>query len=130
MSAYPWLLWLHILAASTWAGGMILVSFLLPALVRGGASQDLVRAGVRVYARVSWGAMVILAITGLWQMHALDLALDHRPLAVKIALVLALAIATAVHQALARRSSTLARRMMELGVLLLTLTVLRVALEI
>ena len=58
-------LWLHVLSAAVWLGGLLFQShILLPLLARGGAEEPVAQA-VRRSRRVAWTALVLLILTGL-----------------------------------------------------------------
>ncbi len=61
---------LHILAATIWVGGQLVVAGLLPT-VRGlgqGAPQKIARA----FGRLSWPAFWLLVLTGVWNYFAIS----------------------------------------------------------
>jgi len=55
-------LFLHVLAATVWAGGQITLAALVPVLRRLGT--EIPRAGARRFNQVAWPAFAVLAITG------------------------------------------------------------------
>lgn len=58
-------LWLHVVSATVWLGGLLFQShILLPLLARGGAAEALAQA-VRRSRRVGWTALALLVLTGL-----------------------------------------------------------------
>jgi len=58
-------LWLHVLSAAVWLGGLLFQShILLPLLARGGPVEPVAQA-VRRSRRVAWTALVLLILTGL-----------------------------------------------------------------
>jgi len=58
-------LWLHVLSAAVWLGGLLFQShILLPLLARGGSGEPIAQA-VRRSRRVAWTALVLLILTGL-----------------------------------------------------------------
>ncbi|KRT71903.1 MAG: hypothetical protein XU13_C0034G0010 [Candidatus Rokubacteria bacterium CSP1-6] len=58
-------LWLHVLSAAVWLGGLLFQShILLPLLARGGPAEPIAQA-VRRSRRVAWTALVLLILTGL-----------------------------------------------------------------
>jgi putative copper export protein len=62
--------YLHILAAATWVGGIIfLVLVVVPALRRS-PNPDLMREAVVRFRTVAWGAFAVLLATGLYNLHA------------------------------------------------------------
>jgi putative copper export protein len=55
---------LHVLAASIWIGGQIVMAGLVPTLREAG--QDVPSKAARAFARLSWPAFAVLVITGFW----------------------------------------------------------------
>jgi len=69
-------LFLHVLAASLWVGGQLVLAALVPALRR--AAPDAPRAAARQFNRVAWPAFGVLVVTGIWNLYATrDEASDH-----------------------------------------------------
>ncbi len=91
---------LHVLGATVWVGGQIVVTGLLPT-VRG-FGDDAPKKVARALARLLWPAYALLVITGFWNMATFDL--KHAPsawsavLMVKIAVVLVAGVAVFLHQ--------------------------------
>jgi putative copper export protein len=83
--------WLHVVAASVWVGGLLYASHLVvPALGRGEATAlPLLRRG----RRVAWGALALLVVTGLDNLRGVGLG--SRWLALKLLLVTVLLMAAA-----------------------------------
>ena len=58
-------LWLHLLAAAVWFGGLLFQSHVLfPQLKKGGGNQLAARA-IRSFRPVGWTALILLVLTGL-----------------------------------------------------------------
>ena len=55
---------LHIVAASVWVGGQVVMAGLVPTLKSGGS--DLPARAARTFARMSWPAYALVIITGMW----------------------------------------------------------------
>jgi len=69
MSLLP--LWLHVLSAAVWLGGLLFQShILLPLLARGGPAESVAQA-VRRSRRVAWTALALLVLTGLYNLTRL-----------------------------------------------------------
>ncbi len=90
---------LHILAATVWVGGQIVVAGLLPT-VRGfgeGAPKKVAQA----FARVSWPAFIVLVATGVWNVIALKNGNGNHNwqvvMGVKYLVVLLAALAVGLH---------------------------------
>ncbi len=61
---------LHVLAASVWVGGLLVLAGLLPT-VRG-LGDTAPRRVAQAFARLSWPAFGLLIVTGLWNYAAVD----------------------------------------------------------
>lgn len=61
-------LFLHVLAATIWVGGQVVLAGLVPVLRRAGA--EVPRAAARAYNRVAWPAFGVLVATGFWNISA------------------------------------------------------------
>jgi putative copper export protein len=62
-------LFLHVLAATIWVGGQITLGALVPVLRGYGEAP---KAAARQFAYVGWTAFVVLVLTGVWNIAALD----------------------------------------------------------
>jgi len=93
-------LFLHVLAASVWVGGQIVLAGIVPSLRRN--APDATRIVARAFARIAWPAFAVVVVTGLWNLADIDVANTTTTyqitLFVKIALAMASAAAAAVHQ--------------------------------
>lgn len=90
---------LHILAASIWVGGQLVLGGLVPALRPAGPER--VRAVARSFQRLAWPAFGVAVATGVWNLIAIDAANRSREwwttLLIKLVLVSASGIAAALH---------------------------------
>ena len=90
---------LHVLAATVWVGGQIVMLGLVgPARGFGG---DAPRILARAFARMAWPAFVLLVATGIWNVTAVESGSTSAWKAVlmaKIAIVIVAGIATGLHQ--------------------------------
>lgn len=57
-------LFLHVLAATIWVGGQLVLAALVPVLRRVG--PDAPRAAARQFNKVAWPAFALLIATGIW----------------------------------------------------------------
>jgi putative copper export protein len=95
-------LFLHVLAATIWVGGQLILAALVPVLR--GVGADVPRAAARRFNRIAWPAFAVLVATGIWNIAAADDAdgADYRrTLTVKL-VVVALSGGTAVAHIRAR----------------------------
>jgi putative copper export protein len=100
-------LFLHVLAATVWVGGQLVLAALVPALRR--ASPEAPRAAAQAFGRVAWPAYVVLLLTGAWNVAALP---SHTSRGYEVALVVKLVVvaASGVTAFLHARARTVAAR--------------------
>ncbi|MEM7159849.1 MAG: hypothetical protein AAF799_43820 [Myxococcota bacterium] len=113
--------WVHLVAVSTWTGGLIVLAALIVALRRAGAERELLRAAARQFGRVSWTAMAIALVTGVAQVHLLGWPWTHGGLHLKLGLVALAVVLAGWHQVTATRSSPAARGIVQLLIMLVSL---------
>jgi putative copper export protein len=61
-------LFLHVLAATVWVGGQLVLAALVPALR--GAGAEVPRVAAHAFNRVAWPAFAVLILTGVWNVVA------------------------------------------------------------
>lgn len=90
---------LHILAASVWIGGQIVLAALVPVLRQIGG--DAPRQAANRFGRVAWPFFALAVITGIWNLLEIDVGdrstAYHVTLGVKLLVVAAAGTAAAVH---------------------------------
>jgi putative copper export protein len=89
---------LHVLAATVWVGGQIVLIALMPTLHR--AAPEAVAPAARAYAWVAWPAFAVLILTGFWSMSASGLMVDpasRTTILIKMVLVLFSGLGAALH---------------------------------
>ena len=90
---------LHILAASVWIGGQIVMAALVPVLREVG--PDAPRRAANRFGRVAWPFFALAVATGVWNLLEIDVGdrstAYHVTLAVKLLVVAAAGTAAAVH---------------------------------
>ena len=90
-------LFLHVLAASVWVGGLIVMAGLVPTVRTFG--DDAPRRVARAFNRLAWPAFTIAVVTGLWNLFVLPLdELAHPWIELKVLAVLLSGAGAAVHQ--------------------------------
>jgi len=93
-------LFLHILAASVWVGGQIVLAGIVPALHR--SYPEATKLAARAYARIAWPAFAVVVVTGLWNLAEIDVSNTTTTyqitLFVKVTLAIVSGAAAAVHQ--------------------------------
>jgi uncharacterized membrane protein len=103
-------LFLHVLAATVWVGGQIVLAALVPAVRRAGGAES-TRAVARRFQLVAWPAFVLLVATGIWNL--MEVAIGDRSsaylttLSVKLVLVVVSGACAFGHTMLARRRPAL-----------------------
>jgi putative copper export protein len=92
-------LFLHVLAATVWVGGQIVLAGLVPTVRSLG--DGAARAVARAFARMSWPAYAVLVITGFWNIAAVHPSHQTTPwkvvLGVKLAVVVLAGVAAFMH---------------------------------
>jgi putative copper export protein len=91
---------LHVLAATVWVGGQIVMLGLIgPARQIGG---DAPKVLARAFVRMAWPAFAVLVATGIWNVAAVHYASQDTAwkavLMAKIAVVIVAGVATLLHQ--------------------------------
>jgi putative copper export protein len=107
----------HLGAAATWIGGLIVLASIAAGLRRAGAGPEQMQAMARSFGRVAWPAMGIAVIVGLWQASRLDVEMTEGPMVAKLLLVAASIALAGIHQATARRTPPAVRGIVQ-GVIL------------
>ncbi len=91
---------LHVLAATVWVGGQIVMTGLVgPARSLGGEAT---RVLARAFARMAWPAYVVLVATGIWNVTAVHYSSQDTAwkavLMAKILVVIVAGVAVLLHQ--------------------------------
>ena len=91
---------LHVLAATVWVGGQIVMTGLVgPSRQIGGDAPKML---ARAFARMAWPAFVVLVVTGIWNVTAVHYSSQDSAwkavLMAKIAVVIVAGVAVALHQ--------------------------------
>ena len=93
-------LFLHVLAATIWVGGQLVLAALVPVLRRFGS--EAVSAAARRFNQVAWTAFGVLVVTGIWNIAAVSPQISHSAsyrttLIVKLVAVALSGITAALH---------------------------------
>ena len=91
-------LFLHVLAATVWVGGQLILAALVPALR--GLGAEVPGTVARRFNQVAWPAFAVLVATGIWNVAALSGQVHgtyRTTLIVKIAVVVVSGITAALH---------------------------------
>jgi putative copper export protein len=91
---------LHVLAATVWVGGQLVLAALVPTLRAAGA--EVPRAAARRFNQVAWPAFAVLVATGIWNVIEVEdedspSSTYHAVLYVKFAVVLISGVTAYLH---------------------------------
>jgi putative copper export protein len=120
----------HLVAAATWTGGLIVLAALVLALRRAGAERSLLQATARQFGKVSWAAMVVALATGIAQVELYGWPWTYGRLHAKLGMV-GLTVALALyHQVTAAKSSPARRGVVQVLILVASLGVFGAAVSL
>ena len=93
-------LFLHVLAATVWVGGQLVLAALVPVLRSFGSGA--LEAAARRFNQVAWTAFGVLIITGIWYIFAVSPRISHgasyrTTLIVKLVVVVVSGVTAALH---------------------------------
>ncbi len=63
---------LHVLAATIWVGGQIVLAGLVPSLRK--VSPEATRVAANAFAKLSWPAFAVLVLTGFWNLGVVNMS--------------------------------------------------------
>jgi putative copper export protein len=90
---------LHVLAATVWVGGQIVLVALMGTLRR--AAPEAVAPVARAYAGVAWPAFAVLIVTGFWSLAVVGVQMSDEvyrtTMTVKVVLVALSGLGAALH---------------------------------
>ncbi|NNE72420.1 MAG: hypothetical protein HKN26_02035 [Acidimicrobiales bacterium] len=93
-------IFLHVLGASVWVGGQIVLGALVPTLR--GIGGDAPQRAARQFGRVAWPFYLLVVATGIWNLLKIDVGDQdtafHATLGIKLLLVALSGVAAFVHQ--------------------------------
>lgn len=130
MTADEVLLWIHIVAASVWVGGLITLGALVTALRRAGAERPLLQVMARRFGVVSWVAMAVAVATGVWQVSRLNIPWSDDRLELKVGLVGLAAGLALLHQLTAKRTSPAVRGIIQAVILVVSIAIVGAAVRL
>lgn len=123
-----WLLFIHLVGAAVWLGGMVTVGALVPAMRKAGAERAQIQAVARQFGRVSWVALGLTVGVGIIALIINpDLVSALPGFELKMGLVVAAAGLALWHQLAAGDQSPARRGMTQAAILVVTLGVYAVA---
>ncbi|CAB4718135.1 unannotated protein [freshwater metagenome] len=92
-------LFLHILAASVWVGGQIVLGGLVPKLRQ--AAPESLKVAANAFARVAWPAFAVVVVTGMWNILDIkvgDMSTEYQvTMFVHVLLAMATAMFAVIH---------------------------------
>ena len=113
-------LFLHVLGATVWVGGQIVLAALVP-VVRRNAGREATLATARRFQLVAWPAFALLLATGVWNLFAVHVGDESSSylttLSVKLLLVVISGIGALGHTLFTRRSPALGGALAGVGLL-------------
>ena len=116
---------LHLVAAATWTGGLIVLGFLVSAIRTATDDRSVLQAAARRFSVVSWIAMATALATGL-RLYFIDKAQPDEFL-LKWSLITIVIIIALVHQLTARRTPPAIRGITQAFILLLSIGIFAAA---
>lgn len=113
----------HVLGATVWIGGLIVMGALVPAVRKATDDSSVVKAMARRFGVVSWVALSVLILTG----GILASASWSQTLIVKVGLVFLVVMLAAWHSVVGGDQSPMARGIIQGIILILSLLILAAA---
>jgi uncharacterized membrane protein len=103
-------LFLHVLGATVWVGGQVALAALVPVVHQFGGIET-ARAVARRFQLIAWPAFILLLLTGIWNLFAVNVGQQSgrylTTLWVKLILVAVSGIGALAHTLVARRRPAL-----------------------
>jgi putative copper export protein len=118
----------HLVAASVWTGGLLVLAFSVTAIRSATDDTEVLRSVARMFARVSWVAMGVAIVSGLWlfdfwNLQVTDLSLKWGLIGLSIAIAL-------IHQLTAKRTPPAIRGITQLIIMLLAVGIFIAAVQL
>ena len=92
-------LFLHVLAASVWVGGQIVLGGLVPKLRQ--VAPESLKVAANAFARIAWPAFAIVVVTGMWNILDIkvgDMSTEYQvSMFVHVLLAMAAAMFVVIH---------------------------------
>jgi uncharacterized membrane protein len=123
-----YLLYIHVVAATVWVGGLIVMAGLVPAVRNVTEDRTVIRAIAQRFGVLSWTALGLLMLTGIAMLLiGFDLTTT---LTTKIGMVFVAAALAAWHIVSARHQTPRRRGMVQATILLLALVIVGLAINL
>lgn len=116
MTTFEIVKWIHLLAASVWTGGLIVLAFLVGAIRKATDDRTVLQAAARRFGVVSWSAFGIAIVSGTWMYTELGIPWSRFQL--KGTLIAVAFMMTLFHQLTAKRTGPGLRGIVQLAILL------------
>ncbi len=116
---------LHLVAAATWTGGLIILGFLVSAIRSATDDRSVLQATAKRFSVVSWVAMATALATGV-RLYFIDKA-QPEYFFLKWNLITIVIVVALVHQFTARRTPPAIRGIMQAFILLLSIGIFAAA---
>ena len=92
-------LFLHVLAASVWVGGQIVLGGLVPKLRK--VAPESLKVAANAFARIAWPAFAVVVVTGMWNILDItvgDMSTEYQiTMFVHVLLAMAAAMFVVIH---------------------------------
>jgi len=111
--------WIHLLAASVWTGGLIVLAFLILAIRKATDDIAVLRATARMFSKVSWSAFAVAVVAGTWLYT--ESGLPWSQFSTKGMLIAIVGVLTLIHQLTAKRTSPAVRGIIQLVIILVSI---------
>ena len=105
--------WIHVLAAATWGGGIIILFYLGIPIPPTDSRQKKERVLARKWAGISWVSLLIAIGTGFYMVFDADIPWTDAALASKLAMIAAAVVFATIHQFTARHAPVFVRSTLE-----------------
>ncbi|MEX1038770.1 MAG: hypothetical protein WDZ96_07950 [Acidimicrobiia bacterium] len=123
-----YLLYIHLVAATVWVGGLILMAGIVPAVRNATDDRTVIQAVAKRFGVISWTALAVLVVTGITMiMIGFNLSTT---LTTKIGLVIVSAALAAWHTVSARHQTPRTRGLIQATILVLALVILGLAINL
>ena len=119
---------IHLVAASIWTGGLLVLGFSVTAIRSATDDKEVLRSVARMFARVSWVAMGVAIASGtwlylFWHLQASDLMLKWVLIGLSIAIALG-------HQLTSKRTPPAIRGITQLIIMVLAVGIFIAAVQL
>ena len=121
MTTFELAKWLHLLAAAVWTGGLIVLAFLVTAIRRATDDIEVLRATARRFSVVSWTAVGVAVITGVWMYT--EYQLPWVDFTLKGTLIIVAVVLALVHQFTAKRTPPAIRGIIQLVIIVVSIAI-------